>query len=379
MTCLFNLQIINNTINNIIISGGLMGKIIVDSIDKRMTAPLVEYLNNSGYEVYGITFKNSVIISNHLKAIFEISKKYIKEDLIRVLSQFTRGDYLLLGNPLMIEAVNEIKPEIKYIIPDKEAVIKATDKKRLMNFASKLNLKVPEDNPKKYPLIVKLNVSENVSLKAQQRYRIVRNEEEYKKAMAYFDEYKDNLIIQEYVEGKAFGVSMLLDDQSKLVDYIVHERILEYPISGGPSALCVSRYKRELVEYAYKLLSALKWTGYAMVEFKGDYLLEINPRFWGSMPLLFAAGSDFFGNYIKILDKTHRHIDIDLIPYKLNRKIYFFPQSFLALASYIKKAEFFKALEILAHIITAKEGIFHFKNPVPFLNYIRSLAKRNQS
>jgi biotin carboxylase len=48
-----------------------------------------------------------------------------------------------------------------------------------------------------------------------------------------------------------------------------------------------------------KLLKALNWYGVAMVEFKMDprdgklKFLEINPRFWGSLPLAIASGVDF--------------------------------------------------------------------------------------
>ena len=110
---------------------------------------------------------------------------------------------IYLGN-LIIKAVDEIKPKIKYIIPKQETVLKATNKKQLMDLALNLDINVPQNTTSKYPLIVKLNVSENVNLKAHQRYKIATNKEEYNKALAFFDEYKDNLIIQEY-EGDAFG------------------------------------------------------------------------------------------------------------------------------------------------------------------------------
>ena len=49
---------------------------------------------------------------------------------------------------------------------------------------------------------------------------------------------------------------------------------------------------------AEKLLVALNWHGVAMVEFKLDpdgqhWLMEINPRFWGSLALAIDAGVDF--------------------------------------------------------------------------------------
>jgi hypothetical protein len=52
-------------------------------------------------------------------------------------------------------------------------------------------------------------------------------------------------------------------------------------------------------KYAQMLVSALLWTGPVMVEFKIDnndgrvLLMEINGRFWGSLPLAVKAGCDF--------------------------------------------------------------------------------------
>lgn len=354
-----------------------MQNIVIDNIDKRMTAPLVEYLIKEGYEVHGICFKNSKIISNRIKSIFEVSKENIKEDLKKVFASFTQDDYLLVGNPLIIEAVDEISPNIKHIVPSQEKVLKITNKKWLMEFAYDINIKAPRNNAREYPLVVKLNNSENTNLKPQQRYKIVHNDIEYEKAIESMGNDRENILVQEYVRGNGYGVSMLLDKNSNLVDYIMHERLLEYPIVGGPSAICISRYNKELVSGAYKILKELKWTGYAMVEFKGDYLIEINPRYWGSMPLLFVAKSHFFRNYIKILDNTHDNISETVIPYKLNVKMFYFPQALFAVLAFIKKGNLGKALKMLGTIITAKEGIFNYKNPVPFMNYLKSLVGRN--
>jgi len=54
-----------------------------------------------------------------------------------------------------------------------------------------------------------------------------------------------------------------------------------------------------MVEAAHALLGSLRWHGVAMVEFKLDprdgrpKLMEINGRFWNSLPLAVAAGVDF--------------------------------------------------------------------------------------
>ena len=108
-------------------------------------------------------------------------------------------------------------------------------------------------------------------------------------------------LIQEYIPqgGDAFGVSCLFDRGVKLKAVFVHKRLREYPITGGPSTLRESVVNDEGKELGVKLLSAMKWFGVAMVEFKVDprdnkpKLMEINPRFWGSLPLAIYSGVDF--------------------------------------------------------------------------------------
>src|SRR5690606_10963377 len=69
-------------------------------------------------------------------------------------------------------------------------------------------------------------------------------------------------------------------------------------VSGGASAFRESvPLDPTLYDYAVRLMSALKWTGLAMVEFKvgkkGARLMEINERVWGSLPLAVHSGMDF--------------------------------------------------------------------------------------
>ena len=108
-------------------------------------------------------------------------------------------------------------------------------------------------------------------------------------------------IVQEYIPqgGQAYGVSVLLNKDSEVRAVFAHRRLREFPLSGGPSTLRESIWKPELVELGIKLLQAMNWYGVAMVEFKEDprdgipKLMEVNPRFWGSLELARLAGVDF--------------------------------------------------------------------------------------
>ena len=83
---------------------------------------------------------------------------------------------------------------------------------------------------------------------------------------------------------------------------VTHHRIRSLSPSGGASVLKETLEKgtlRDMLEtYARKLAHELKWVGPLMVEFKVDSdmktpkLMEINGRFWGSLPLSIASGVD---------------------------------------------------------------------------------------
>ena len=105
-------------------------------------------------------------------------------------------------------------------------------------------------------------------------------------------------LIQEYIPGDGYGVELICDEGSPTALFM-HHRLREYPISGGASTYRESYYDEKLESPAVELLDAMEWDGVAMVEFRVDErdgvpkLMEVNGRFWGSLPLAIAAGVDF--------------------------------------------------------------------------------------
>ena len=106
-------------------------------------------------------------------------------------------------------------------------------------------------------------------------------------------------LVQERITGEEYGVEMIAHAGTP-VALVVHHRIRSLSPSGGASVvkeIVPSGVLYEmLVENAKKLVSALMWEGPIMVEFKVDsdsrmpLLMEINGRFWGSLPLSVMAG-----------------------------------------------------------------------------------------
>jgi predicted ATP-grasp superfamily ATP-dependent carboligase len=108
-------------------------------------------------------------------------------------------------------------------------------------------------------------------------------------------------LVQQYARGQGLG-QMFLRQGTRTITFFQHQRINEWPPEGG-----VSTWAKALPAHLHQeqrakseaLLSALDWQGPAMVEYRydaasGEYILmEINGRFWGSLPLASQAGAEF--------------------------------------------------------------------------------------
>ncbi len=106
------------------------------------------------------------------------------------------------------------------------------------------------------------------------------------------------ICVQENFIGNGVGVEVLCRD-GEILTAFQHERVHE-PLQGGGSSYRKSvMLHPELLDATKRLMRALCYTGVGMVEFKVNrrtgawVLIEINGRFWGSLPLSLAAGLDF--------------------------------------------------------------------------------------
>jgi predicted ATP-grasp superfamily ATP-dependent carboligase len=108
-------------------------------------------------------------------------------------------------------------------------------------------------------------------------------------------------LIQEYCAGYGLGQFILMKNGQAQYTF-QHKRLHEWPPEGGFSSMCesVSRDQHtDLMAKSVALLRELAWEGVAMVEYRHDpasgesALMEVNGRFWGSLPLAYHAGANF--------------------------------------------------------------------------------------
>ena len=118
-------------------------------------------------------------------------------------------------------------------------------------------------------------------------------------ADAVVEEMGHEPIVQSHVpDGGEYGFFAVCEDGEPLATF-QHRRVRSYSYDGGASVYREAVDEPDMAAAGRRLLSAMDWTGPAMVEFRRDAsdgrfnLLEVNPRFWGSLPLAVAAGVDF--------------------------------------------------------------------------------------
>lgn len=107
-----------------------------------------------------------------------------------------------------------------------------------------------------------------------------------------------NLLVQERVNGVGRGFFCIANN-GEIAIYYMHERIRELPITGGSSTAAESIYCEQMYNMSKDIIKYLKWTGPLMIEYKYDqlnmkyHLIELNPKFWGSLDLSYVIGLNF--------------------------------------------------------------------------------------
>ena len=277
----------------------------------------------------------------------------------------------------------------RFVCPCPEALEFANDKSRVAALAATLGINVPHtytngENPDKdaFPLIVKPKCGEKFGLTASERYIIANNRDEFARAYKKMEAYGGAPVVQEKISGFGVGVSLLMID-GRAVSAICHRRIREYPSSGGPSACCESFFDETLIRKSETLLAAMHFCGIAMVEYKvkaspdgniyaeNAYILEVNPRIWGSFPLTYSAGATFAEDYVISANgapPTH-----PLSNYKAGVRMNFILSDLAAIADLIRHRRFSEGFGGLKDIISGRtvDGIRSKSDPKPFRNYLK--------
>ena len=268
-----------------------------------------------------------------------------------------------------------------------DALDLANDKARLAALAREVGVPVPEEYAihsdadfaaLPYPVVLKPLCGEKQGLSAEQRYVIARDAVTAQKAYVGFTFDGQPPVVQQYIPGGGIGYSVLAKN-GEIANAICHKRIREYPLSGGPSTCCEVIDGRFVAGYAAKLVKALNFTGLAMIEFKLDtagnpYLLEINPRIWGTFPLTRASESSIGYDWYALASGRSP----EKIPPKVGTRMYYLLSDGRRAVSVLKKGRLGEVFSSMADWLLprAKEGIFEWNDFKASRNYLLSYLRR---
>ncbi|MEM7044982.1 MAG: ATP-grasp domain-containing protein [Pseudomonadota bacterium] len=156
------------------------------------------------------------------------------------------------------------------------------------------------------PLVIKPRRSFLLSNTAQRRAVIVaRDVPTIETALGSIRD-RAEYLVESFFVGIGGGVS-LLASRGAVGPIFQHQRVREPKATGGSSYRVSMAVDPQLAQSVHALAEAVELDGLGMFEFKYDprsrsaILLEVNARFWGSLPLAVASGVDFPWHYHRLL------------------------------------------------------------------------------
>ncbi len=241
-----------------------------------------------------LRFIEAVVETNHYEGIFVCN-----EEVLECLLDLPRGvpwrGLLLsttdsLRTALSRKAVGKLAAEIGLDTP--RTIVPPSDNE-LAALAAGLG----------FPLVVKGDRGE-----AGNHVRLVRSASGLLSAYREIAELErgsgERPVLQEFIRGPAYSVGGLFDGGRPL-RVCAHRKIVGVPPLGGLTAKGRTESAPGLLEAAFQIFRALRYTGLGHAEFIRDAdgrfrFLEVNPRVWGTFAISDYAGVDLFGAYLDL-------------------------------------------------------------------------------
>ncbi|WP_157216968.1 carboxylate--amine ligase [Flavisphingomonas formosensis] len=297
---------------------------ILLGIDTPIGLSVVRELGGHGVPVHGIG-RSAAAIGAHSRFVADSSVRVpgpladwlpalIRRTGAKALFAISEGDLIeLAAMPEEIEGCRILTPRTPQL-----AIV--LDKRETLRRARALGLSVPESwqprtgedftreaAARPYPVVVKWPDPMAVAALLEQRglelvkAEFARDADALLAILARYASLGVWPIVQGYCPGRGLG-QMIHMEAGRATLCFQHVRLHEWPPEGGVSTLCaaepIERHQAQMA-LSEALLAGIGWEGPAMVEYRHDpvtgryWLMEINGRFWGSLPLARACGAHF--------------------------------------------------------------------------------------
>ena len=366
---------------------------LVTDASQRVSLELTRALGLMGLRVLNVEKESylgpAIAASSRYSSGFKIIPDYTSDEFLELCGNATTVFPVSTNTNIAVHHKAAVQFPEKFLIPPSEVFIKANSKPSSMKTAMELGIPCPKTTTLKngefpakalnefgLPVVLKLADDENLYLEPRDRYGIASSAEEAEKQWNLLRAHGKDILMQEYLQGRGLGWSALYDRDHRCSAEVTHMRLREYPASGGPSSYCMTIKDNIASGYGRRILDHLKWTGPAMVEFKKSLkgeikFLEINPRYWGSLPLARHAGINIPYAHYQLSRGDRVAPDSGC---KENVKMIFRGMDLMAGLQEIKKSpsKAGYAFMFLRDFLNPgiSDGIFSLRDPVPGLEYV---------
>lgn len=210
---------------------------------------------------------------------------------------------------LIAKFKDEFSKHVKMVIPNYSQILIAHNKDRWAPIAKKLDVPVPKSYTMeelknrsakikeiRFPVLIKPKQGGGAWAMTQINSAIEL--EALLDQKAYFARPWNRFFVQEKIDGDTICVAMLFW-QGEYRAKVTYKQLRDYPVTGGQATLRISVHNEQAEEHFEQMLKYLKWHGICQADFIIDrktnmpYLIDINPRFWGSLAQGIASGVDF--------------------------------------------------------------------------------------
>lgn len=301
--------------------------VILLGIDTPIGLALIRELGHAGLAVHGIARDRRALglysrwlTGGHLRpedelGLLSLLRRIARRSGARFVMTVSMTDALFVRDAADAGRLPGLCP----LLPSADKLRLVNDKAAICAIAERIGIDVPriwqpdraalsrELPSLSYPCILKWRDPEEALARLEpHRLPLLKSEyvhspDELRGALDRYREAGILPMVQSYAPGTGLG-QMFVMHRGRATLRFQHRRLHEWPPEGGVSTLCESLppgAHPELMAKSEALLREIGWEGPAMVEYRYDersgraVLMEINGRFWGSLPLAAAAGAPF--------------------------------------------------------------------------------------
>lgn len=286
--------------------------------DTRSFLSVIRSIASAGMDVDVVTFDNAspALRSKYIQNIYNLNHQSIDIDewqksVTDILKNKHYDIVIPCDERAIFPLINSYSEENTHLLIHNEALTRELfDKSVIRNIATQCNIPTAYGGIRELRNLSYMELSGELGdrfvVKPLQSYadknlqkrndvHVITNEYDY---LSIKDKYYEPVLVESFFSGRGCGISVL-SFNGYIVRAFAHDREAE-PLAGGGSSYRKSvALDPDMLHACKKYCHYLSYTGVAMFEFRknhstGEWIfIEVNSRYWGSLPLAIFSGVDF--------------------------------------------------------------------------------------